>query len=106
MFFDPLVSWIVPVFGFLFDKVDATATTISRSSKLTTNEPSYPEPHRDPKTGKIIIENSLLYKQDCEKYGSYQAWNWIKQGRYNLTPEEFEKEKERITKKYEYLDRL
>ena len=62
----------------------------------------YPEPHRD-KNGKIIIENSLLYKEDVKIYGVHQAMQWVKQGKYNLTPEELKKEEERIKKKFEYL---
>lgn len=63
----------------------------------------YPEPHRDPKDGKIIIENNLLYKEDLRKYGAYQTYQWVKQGKYNLTPEELEKEHERINKEMEKL---
>lgn len=63
---------------------------------------NYPEPHRD-KDGKIIIENSLQYEKDVREYGAYQAMQWVRQGKYNLTPEELEKERERIKKKYEYL---
>ena len=63
---------------------------------------TYPEPHRD-KNGKIIIENSKLYHEDVKKYGAVQAQKWVRQGKYNLTPEELEKEKERIKKKMEYL---
>lgn len=63
----------------------------------------YPEPHRDAKTGKIIIENSQLYKNDVKNYGAYQAYKWMHQGKYNLNPEELEKEKERIKKQFEYL---
>lgn len=64
---------------------------------------AYPEPHRDPVSGKIIIENCTLYKEDVKNYGAYQAQQWVKQGKYNLTPKELEKERERIKKKYEYL---
>lgn len=64
---------------------------------------TYPEPHRDAKTGKIIIENSQLYNEDVKNYGAYQAHEWMKQGKYNLTPEELEKERERIKKHFEYL---
>lgn len=64
---------------------------------------TYPEPHRDPVSGKIIIENSKLYEEDINKYGAYQAQQWVKQGKYNLTPEELEKERERIRKEFEYL---
>ena len=55
----------------------------------------YPEPHRD-KDGKIIIENCLLYDEDIKKYGAVQVGKWVKQGKYNLTPEELEKERKRI----------
>lgn len=68
--------------------------------KLT--EP-YPEPHRDLVSGKIVIENSKLFYEDVKNYGAYQAKQWVKQGKYNLTPEELKKEEERIKAKYEYL---
>ena len=63
----------------------------------------YPEPHRDPVSGKIIIENCQLYHEDVKNYGAYQAQQWVKQGKYNLTPEELEKEHERIKKKFEHM---
>lgn len=63
----------------------------------------YPEPHRDPKTGQIIIENSLLYNEDVKNYGAYQAHQWVKQGKYNLSPEELKKEEERIKAKLNHL---
>ena len=63
----------------------------------------YPEPHRDPKDGKIIIENNLLYKEDLRKYGAVQTHQWVKQGKYNLTSEELEKEHERVNKEMEKL---
>lgn len=63
---------------------------------------TYPEPHRD-KGGKIIIENGLLYKEDVKKYGVCQAQQWVKQGKYNLTPEELKKEEERVKAKMDYL---
>lgn len=43
----------------------------------------HPEPHRD-KNGKIIIENNLLYKEDCRNYDMTQVIRWVKQGKYNL----------------------
>ena len=64
---------------------------------------TYPEPHRDAKTGKIIIENSRLYNEDVKNYGAYQAYKWMQQGKYNLTPEELNKEEERIKKHFDYL---
>jgi hypothetical protein len=63
---------------------------------------NYPEPHRD-KNGKIIIENSQLYYDDVKKYGAYQAQKWVKQGKYNLTPEELEKEHKRIQEEFKKL---
>ena len=64
---------------------------------------NYPEPHRDPQTDKIVIENEKLYKEDVRKYGAYQAHQWMHQGKYNLTPEELEKQQEEYEKKWEYL---
>ena len=66
---------------------------------------THPEPHRD-ENGKIIIENSQLYHDDLIKHGAAQTMKWVKQGKYNLTPEELEKERERIKKKFEYLYNL
>ena len=66
--------------------------------KLT--EPLYPEPHRDPETGKIVIENCKLYYEDMMEYGAVQTCKWLEQGKYNLPPEELEKELARIEKKY------
>ena len=67
---------------------------------------TYPEPHRDAVSGKIIIENESLYHEDVKNYGAYQAQQWVQQGKYNLTPEEFKKEQEKIKKYYEYLYNL
>lgn len=64
---------------------------------------TYPEPHRDAKTGKIIIENSQLYNEDVKNYGAYQEYKWMQQGKYNLTSEELKKEEERIKKHFDYL---
>ena len=67
---------------------------------------TYPEPHRDKATGKIIIENCTLYREDVNKYGAYQAQQWVKQGKYNLTPAELERERERHRKKWEDIYKL
>lgn len=56
---------------------------------------AYQEPHRDIDK-KIIIENCKLYNEDIIKYDAVQIGRWIKQGRYNLSPEELKKENERI----------
>lgn len=66
---------------------------------------TYPEPHKDPVSGKIVIENCLLYDNDLREYGAAQTMKWVKQGKYNLSPEELKKENERLKKKYETLCR-
>lgn len=63
---------------------------------------TYPEPHRD-SNGKIIIENSLLYREDVKNYGAHQAHKWMRQGKYNLTPEELAKEHKRIEESFKNL---
>ena len=67
---------------------------------------THPEPHRDSVSGKIIIENYGLYNEDLKNYGACQAQKWVKQGKYNLTPEEFAEEQKRIKAEYEYLYKL
>jgi len=62
----------------------------------------YPEPHRN-KYGQVVIENTLLWKEDLHKYNASQVKKWVEQGKYNLTPEELEKEHERIEAYYERL---
>lgn len=71
--------------------------------KVEIKKPTYPEPHRDPESGKILIENNKLYYEDIDKYGAVQAQKWVKQGKYNLSKEDYEKEKERIRAKYKRL---
>lgn len=63
---------------------------------------TYPEPHRM-EDGRIIIENYKLYREDVKNYGAYQAHEWMRQGKYNLTPEELEKEHKRIDEDFERL---
>lgn len=72
----------------------------ARNGKYKLTE-DYPEPHRV--NGKINIENTLLYNEDTKKYGSRQVSIWAKQGRYNLTPEEREKELKRLEEYYRNL---
>lgn len=67
---------------------------------------NHPEPHRDPVSGKIVIENCKLYYEDVQAYGAYQAQQWANQGKYNLSPEELEKERKRIEAEYKRLCRL
>lgn len=62
----------------------------------------YPEPHRA-EDGKIVIENCKLYYEDVRNYGAYQAQQWVKQGKYNLNPEELKKKRERYKREMEYL---
>ena len=66
-----------------------------RNGKYRIDE-DYQEPHRNSQ-GKIIIENYELYKKDYRTYGALQTYTWVKQGKYNLTPEDRE-EKERLEK--------
>lgn len=63
----------------------------------------YPEPHRDSETGKIVIENDKLYKEDVKRYGAPKAREWMYQGKYNLTPEELKKRQEEIKREWEHL---
>ena len=63
---------------------------------------AYPTPHRDPKNGKIIIENNILYQEDLRTHGAYQSMTWVKQGKYNLNKEELDVEHLRLKKKYEH----
>lgn len=64
---------------------------------------THPEPHRDPETGKIIIENDRLYREDVLNYGAYQASKWAEEGKYNLTPTQLEAERRRLQEKYDRL---
>lgn len=64
---------------------------------------THPEPHRHPKTGKIVIENCKLYNEDLATYGAVQVHKWMKEGRYNLSPEALKKEEERIKAHYQHL---
>lgn len=103
-FFEPLTSWIVTLLadGFIVanEKTKAQICKLPKNQESSANK--YPEPHRDA-NGKIIIENSLLYKEDVKKYGAYQAMQWVKQGKYNLTPEELKKEDERLQAEHQRL---
>lgn len=62
----------------------------------------YTEPHRNEK-GEIIIENCDLYKEDMRKYGAYQTYKWVEQGKYNLDPIELRKQRMRWEKESERL---
>lgn len=77
-------------------------TKNTQINKNATTE-AYPEPHRDPKTGKICIENCKLYNEDIKNYGISQAQKWVKQGRYNLAPEELEKQHKEYEKEWAHL---
>lgn len=60
----------------------------------------YPEPHRDAVSGKIVIENCTLYNEDILEYDAAQVMKWVKQGKYNLTPEELKKERKKYEEQY------
>ena len=51
----------------------------------------YKEPHRDPVTKKIIIENRALYDADSKKYSASKVYEWMKKGKYNLPSKELKK---------------
>lgn len=53
---------------------------------------TYPEPRRTDNE-KIHTENCNSFIEDVQKYGAYQARKWMEQGKYNLSPEESEKER-------------
>lgn len=80
-----------------------------RNGKYKLAEPQikkqYPEPHRNPVDGKIVVENCALYYQDLMDYGGYQVMEWAKQGKYNLTPEELQKERAKYKEKYKKLSK-
>ena len=65
----------------------------------------YPKPHTNEK-GQILIENCKLFNEDKVKYSIEQIYKWVKQGKYNLTPEELEKERKRLDEEYKaWLDK-
>lgn len=73
--------------------------------QIKNKKQKHPEPHRD-SSGKVVIENCKLFEEDKRKYGVMQAYKWVEQGKYNLTPKELEIERERINKKYKELYNL
>jgi hypothetical protein len=77
-----------------------------KNGKYRMENVAHPEPHRDPVDGKIVIENCKLYYDDVMNYGACQAQQWVKQGKYNLSPEELEEERRRIDKHYKKLYKL
>ena len=83
---------IAAIVSCCIDGIKECCTPVASSENWTDKESDkkYPEPHRDPDTGKIIIENCKLYYEDARKYSGHQIGQWVKQGKYNLTPEELE----------------
>lgn len=106
MFFDPLTSWIVTLLANGIGLADEYSKNRKADKYLKEKETReakkefFAEPHRDPESGKIIIENNLLYEADVKKYGAYQAHQWVRAGKYNLSSKELEKENKRIEKKF------
>ena len=100
MFWNPLTTWIVAL---LADGIVwSNEKSKQRNARVSSPPPTFhPEPHRDPKTGKIVIENGLLYRKDLMEYGACQTMQWVEQGKYNLSPEELAKEEERIRRELE-----
>lgn len=101
---DPL-SGIIALIISAFREKTGVRGAAPTTTNATSPKPTFPysEPHRDPVTGAIRIDNEELYHQDVEKYGLWQAQQWIKEGKYNLSPEELEKAKEEARIKEESL---
>ena len=104
MFFEPLASWIVSLFALGNLWVDEK--TKNDNVRVSPKPPRHPEPHRNPKTGQIMIENTLLYKEDLKKHGAYQTMQWAREGKYNLSPEELKNENMRIQQELKKLYKL
>ena len=51
----------------------------------------------EPTFTSVPIENFALFMEDKEKYDSSTITEWIKQGKYNLPPEELEKDKSSLS---------
>ena len=82
--------------GLISEALESTNTYVPKEENLA---------HRD-ENGDVIIENSQLYYQDMLEYKPLQIEEWIKQGKYNLTPEELEKENKRLEEKWERIYKL
>ena len=96
-FFEPLASWLVSLLAIVYNVIDEKNKS-SNAYVPDVDKLSYSEPHRDPKTEKIIIENSVLYENDCKKYGVSQTMQWVREGKYNLTPDALKLEELRLEK--------
>ena len=72
---------------------------------LKESDAEHQEPHKN-KDGKIIIENSVLYKEDLKRYGVHQTYKWVEQGRYNLYGKELKEEEKRIEESFKRLYNL
>jgi len=64
---------------------------------------AYPAVHRDPENNKPNIENCRLYHEDLDKYGAVDTMKWVKQGKYNLNPDELKIEEMRLEKHFAEL---
>lgn len=88
-----------------FDGVKNVFTPKETSGYTVENSRS--EAHRDPMSGKIIIDDCPQYRKDVANYGVRTAQRWAKEGRYNLTPDEVETQrayyKSRMKKIYNLL---
>lgn len=95
--------FLVSIVGSIVQIIEEAFEKPVPAENWANKEDVHPEPHRDPVSGKIIIENCKLYYEDVENYGAYQAQQWVKQGKYNLDGEDLKKEEERIKNKYKYV---
>lgn len=88
-----IVSMISTVVEAVQEALEPTVTYVPKEENLA---------HRD-ENGEVVIENSQLYYDDMIHYPPLQIEKWIKQGRYNLTPEELEEENKRIEEKWKRI---
>lgn len=59
----------------------------------------YPKPHKNAQ-GQVVIENFKLYNEDVKNHDPYQVGQWVRQGKYNLEPEEFERVQKEFAEEY------
>ena len=99
MWFDALTAWAVSLFAAGIQVSKEISIFDKKDTSLPPPKPKYPEPHRN-NEGKIVIENSKLYNEDIKNHTPYQVSQWIKQGKYNLEPEELERTRKEFMEEY------
>ena len=100
MWFDALTAWVVSLFAVGTQVSKEISIFDKKNTYVPPSKPKHPEPHRN-KEGKIVIENCKLYNEDIKNHDPYQVSQWIKQGKYNLEPEELEKARKEFREEYQ-----